>query len=234
MKTITKISLTAICFMACSLFTSLHAQNEDTAQTSFGIRMAGVTAGWYNPSMDYWNDTYFKDNGWENSFSGAAYYGAFIEVNVIKDLRARVGYNYWKETVKSGEIPIGGYTGSEKLAVTLSTLSIDVLYDLNLLTFWGCKPYAGIGGNFVFVQAELTRTITSLPDEEIKKQGQDYTASLIIGIERPILRHLTTGIEFNYILGKYIQKVIDVYGVTQEKDVLLSGPKIGIKISYMF
>jgi len=234
MKTITKINLTAIYFLACSLLAPVHAQNEDTARTSFGIRMAGITAGWYNPSMDYWNDTYFKEKGWENSFSGAVYLGAFLDVYVIDDFRARIGYSYWKETVKSGEIQIGGYTGNEKLALTLSTIDIDLLYELNMLAFAKCKPYAGIGGSFVFVQAELSRTITGLPDEKIKKQGQDFTGRIIVGIERPILPHLSAGLEFNYILGKYVQKVIDDYGTTQEKDVLLSGPKIGIKISYIF
>jgi hypothetical protein len=236
MKTRVKISLTVICFMVFGILTLLQAQEAiNTAQqTNFGIRAAGVSAGWYNPSMDYWNDTYFKDNGWDNKFKGSAYYGAFFEVNVIKDLRARVGFSYWKETVKSGEIQIGGFTGNEKLAISHSSICIDALYNLKFLSFEKFKPYCGIGGNFVFVQAKITKNLPDLPEETTKKQGQDFTGSIILGIERPIFRHLSAGIEFNYIFGKYIQKVKDDYGNSKNNDVMLSGHKIGISIYYVF
>jgi hypothetical protein len=184
--------------------------------------------------MNYWNDTYFKDNGWDNKFIGSVYYGAFFEVNIIKNFRARVGFSYWKETVKSGEIQIGGLLGNEKLAVSLNSISIDALYNLKFLAFEKFKLYGGIGGNFVFIQDKLTRILPDLQDETIKKQGQDVTGSIILGIERPILKHLSAGIEFNYILGKYIQKVNDQLGNSQNKDVSLSGPKIGINISCVF
>jgi len=221
--------------MVCGILPSLQAQEEaNTTQQTFGIRTAGITTGWYNPSMDYWNDTYFKDNDWENDFKGSIYYGAFFEVNIIKNLRARIGYTYWKETVKSGDMPIGGYTGNKKLAISLSSISIDALYNLTFLAFEKFKPYGGIGGNFVFVQDKLTRNLPDLPKESIKEQGQDFTGNIILGIERPIINHLSAGMEFNYILGKYIQKMTDDYGNTKNKDVSLSGPKIGITISYVF
>lgn len=236
MKNTLKISLTGICFMVLGIFTPLQAQEaaDQATQTSFGIRNAGLTAGWYNPSMDYWNDTYFKENGWENSFKGSVFFGARFEVNIIQNLRARAGYTFWRESVKSGEIPIGGYTGTEKLAITLSTINIDALYDLTFLAFEKCKPYGGIGGNFVFVQDKLTRNITGLPEESVKKQGQDFTGSLILGIERPVINHLSVGIEFSYIIGKYIQEMTDDYGNIRKNDVKLTGPKIGISISYVF
>jgi len=235
MKATVKISLIVICFMVCGILPSLQAQEEaNTTQQTFGIRTAGITTGWYNPSMDYWNDTYFKDNDWENDFKGSIYYGAFFEVNIIKNLRARIGYTYWKETVKSGDMPIGGYTGNKKLAISLSSISIDALYNLTFLAFEKFKPYGGIGGNFVFVQDKLTRNLPDLPKESIKEQGQDFTGNIILGIERPIINHLSAGIEFNYILGKYIQKVNDDYGNAKNKDVMLPGPKIGIIVSYVF
>ena len=236
MKKSTIISLSVICFFVCGIFTNVSGQeaaNTDE-QTSFGIRSAGINIGWYKPSMNYWNDTYFINNNWENKFESSFYYGAFFELNIIENLRARAGTFYWKETVGSGEIQIGGLMGKEELSVSLTSISIDAIYNLQFLAFEEFKPYGGLGFNFLFIQDKFTRQPNGLPKEEIKEQGQDYSGHIILGIERPVMDHFSAGLEFKYVLGKYVQEVRDVSGNIIKEDVSLSGLQIGINLFYTF
>jgi Outer membrane protein beta-barrel domain len=236
MKKTTKLSLMLISFLVCSIFSNVSAQETTgtTQQTNFGIRAAGMQIGWYNPSMDYWNDTYFKNNNWDNDFKGSMFYGAYFELNIINHLSARTGFSYWKETVKSGEMQIGGLTGNEKLELSLTSIPIDIIYQLDFLAFGKFKPYAGLGGSFLFVQNKFTRTLPGLPDEEIKEQGQDFTGHFILGVERQIIAHFSAGVEFNYVFGKYQQEVEKLNGDILKEDVSVSGPKIGLKLAYHF
>jgi len=236
MKKSTIISLSVICFFICDIYTSLHAQEATNTdeQISFGIRSAGINIGWYKPSMNYWNDTYFINNNWENKFEGSFYYGAFFELNIINNLRARAGFSYWKETIKSGEIQFGGLLGDEKLELSLASIPVDIVYQPEFLTFEKFIPYAGIGGNFLFIQDKYTKKPNGLPEEEVKEQGQDFTGLVILGIERQIIEHFSAAIEFKYVIGKYQQEVRSPTGDIIKEDVSLSGPKIGIKLAYDF
>lgn len=236
MKKSTIISLLVVCFLVCGIFTHVSAQETTGTeqQTTFGIRSVGIQIGWYNPSMDYWNDTYFKNNKWENKFKGSIYYGAFFELNIINNLRARAGFSYWKETVKSGEIQIGGLMEKKELTISLASIPIDIIYQLYFLSFEKFKPYAGIGGSFLFIQDKYIRQPNGLPKEEIKEQGQDFTGHVILGIERQIIKHFSAGLEFNYVFGKYQQEVRSPAGDIIKEDVSLSGPQIGIKLAYDF
>lgn len=222
--------------MVCGNIISVSAQetNDTEQQTTFGVHSVGIQVGWYKPSMDYWNDTYFNDNNWANKFEGSFYYEAFLDLNIINTLRFRTGLSYWKGSVESGQIQIGGLMGSEKLELSLISIPIDFIYQPNFLTFEKFKPYVGFGGDFLFIQDKYTRKVEGFSDEELKKQGQDFTGHLIVGIERPIVNHLSLGLEFNYVLGKYIQEVRNVDGDIIKEDVSLAGPKIGLTIAYSF
>jgi len=222
--------------MVCGNITSVSAQetNDTEQQTTFGVHSAGIQIGWYKSSMDYWNDNYFKDNNWANKFEGSFYYGAFLDLNIIKNLRFRTGFSYWKESVESGQMQISGLMGSEKLELSLISIPIDFIYQPHFLEFEKIKPYVGIGGNFLFIQDKYTRKVDGFSDEEVKEQGQDFTGHLIVGIERPIVNHFSVGLEFNYVLGKYIQEVRRASGDITKENVSIVGPKIGLTLAYRF
>lgn len=230
------ISLALTCFMFCSLCASVSAQDTVTTieKTRFGIHSAGISISWYNPSMSYWKNTYFQNNKWENKFKGALNYSAFLEVNLVRNLRVRVGGTYWNETVKSGPILIGMETGTGKLTTSLTTISIDVLYNLWFIAFEKFRPYAGLGGGFVFVQNKFIRLPAGFPENKITLQGQDYTGNVTVGIERPIVAGFTAAIEFKYVLGNYLQGVKDATGIITNQKVSLSGPQIGLNLYWVF
>jgi opacity protein-like surface antigen len=217
-------------------FASLHAQESeqtDGENSSFGFRAAGVNVGWYNPSMSYWNDTYFPDQQWSAKFKGNLIYTGFLEINVIRNLRLGFSGSYWTERVNSGEIKVGEVTGSEQLTTSLTFLSVDALYRFGFLTFAGISPYAGAGGSFVMVQNKFVRQPTGYDEESYSNQGQDVTGSVIVGLERVFASHLGVALDFRYIFGGYTQEMKDSQGSVTSHNVTLSGPRIGLSLSYL-
>lgn len=222
-----------LCILTFEVSSIIQSQEipKTEKQSIYGIRKINLVLGWYNPSMDYWND-YFKDKQWANRFNGSLYYGGGFELNIIKYLSIRTGISLWKETAESGDILTNEIQENEQLTISLTSISLDAIYNLWFLSFEQFNPYVGIGSNFMFTQEELA--LKSLPDESIKKQGQDFTGSFIVGIERSIFDHFSVEIEFQSNFGKYIQKVEDESGNIIDKNVSLSGPKMGIILSYVF
>ena len=218
-------------------FASLHAQENSeqphSENSGFGFRAAGINIGWYNPSMNYWNDTYFQDHQWSEKFKGAMIYTGFLELNIIKNLRLGLSGSYWTERVSSGEVKVGEVTGTEQLTTSLTFLSIDVLYRFGFLTFAGISPYAGAGGSYVLVQNKFLRQPTGYDEESYNNQGQDITGSVIVGLERVFARHLGVALDFRYVFGGYTQEMKDLQGAVTSHNVTLSGPRIGLSLSYL-
>ena len=197
------------------------------------MRSAGISLGWYWPSMSYWNSTYFPEQQWTGKFTGNALLGAFLEFRLYRDLRARLGCDYWKETVHSGDIPIPTGFKSHSLTTSLTSFSFDLLYELSFLRFSKFSPYAGLGGSYVFVGNKMATTAPA-QDETINQQGQDFTGNITLGIERPLVAGFTAAIEFKYIFGKYTQGFPDASGNNANENISLSGPQAGIKLFYVF
>jgi hypothetical protein len=237
MKKIVYASLAAVCFMLCSLCSTVSAQDTLTTKLvkkEFGIYSAGLSASWYMPGMSYWNKTYFPAYNWQNDFNGGMNYGAFLELNLVKNLRARLTGSYWNKTVKSGNIMMGMVTSNNTLRNSLTNISVDVLYNLSFLSFATLRPYVGIGGGFVFVNTKYTQSPTGFPMGEVTVHGQDYTGNVTAGIEVPVVAGFTAAVEFKYFIGNYLQEVRDLSeNITNEK-VSLSGPQIGINLFWVF
>lgn len=235
MKKTNLFSLIVICLLVCSIKTNVSAQEtRDTEEQTFGIQSAGIQVGWYNASMHYWNDTYFKNNNWKNKFEGSMEYGAFLKLHIINNLSVRTSFTYWKECVESDKIQIGGFTGNKKLETTLTSIPIDIIYQPTFLMFENFKPYVGLGGSFLFIQNKYTQIPEGVAQEEQKEQGQDYSGYFIVGIEHDIITNLSIGVEFNYVIGNYVQENKNSTGDISEKNVSLMGPKIGITLAYVF
>ena len=210
----------------------IFAQDSVSVKKSdFGFRSAGITVGWYNPSMDYWNKEYFADTTrpWGTTFKGSYVYTGFIELNIIKNLRVKASGTYWTEKVSSGEIKIGDVKGTEELTSSLTFLSLDLIYRLKVLSFSKFYPYAGLGGSFVLVQNKLVRNPKDNDQEVYTKQGQDYSGTVIAGLEWAFAKHVSAAIDLRYILGSYTQEMVDQ---TTHK-VSISGFQAGISLYYV-
>jgi hypothetical protein len=225
-------------FLSFSEFTAAQEDpvSAESKKTGFGIRSLGISLGWYNPSMDYWNKEYFSDMKWENKFRGSMIYTGYLELNIIRNLRLKASGSYWTEKVSSGAIVMGvdNVPGTEQLVTSLTCISLDVIYRLGFLSFEKFSPYAGLGGSFVMVQNKFSRFPDGQDSEQFTNHGQDVTGTLLAGIERKFGEHFGAAIDFRYILGGYTQEMKDYSGNVTSHPVSLSGPQIGLNLSYIF
>lgn len=218
---------------------------QDSVQelkTKFGIRAIGISLGWYNPSMDYWNSTYFagitfsdpSGHIWENKFIGSFSYSAYVEFNIVNNLRLKASGTYWTEKVKSGSINVGTTKGTEQLTSSLTFLALDVIYRLGFLSFEKFSPYVGLGGSLVLVQNKFIRSSGDSDEEQFTNKGQDITGAITVGIDRKFGKHFIAAVDFRYQIGNYTQEMNDEYGNVASYPVSLAGPQIGINLAYFF
>lgn len=219
-----KTKILSITFLLLLIVTIGKAQDQAQDSVSCGFRIYSVsfTAGWYQPKMDYWNDTYLPTLGVTETFSGNIALGGNITVALPYDLRARVGVSYWNDKVKGNES-----STISSLRIGFTRFNLGALYAPKVVSFNRFQPYIGVEGQFYMINNKLESGT-----EIARQQGQDYSLSPVIGIDRSF-GHLVVGAEFMYNLGSYTQDVSDGIGVTEQK-VSIKGPEIGITVGYRF
>ena len=207
---------------------------ESNEKSSFSINSVGVSLGWYNPSLDYWKDnSEFKDA----SFSGAIDVKGFLDLQIIKNLQGQIGIGYWQSSV---EHDLQGF-GSTKLLNTGVPISLDILYNIEVIRFSIITPYVGAGGEYTFIQHKLNFEQKDNPDPSI---GSTFLGNGVVGLEAKLSENFAMDLEFRYKFGSYNQEfkreIIDpenqndpTFEIVEEK-INLSGPFIGISLKYLF
>ncbi len=215
-----KTTIISVIFLLLLVASTGKAQEQ--AQSKFEVYSVSFTAGWYQPSMDYWNDTYLPAMEVTDEFGGDIALGGEITFALPYNLRARGGVSYWKQKVE-------GEAGSaiSSLQIGLTRFRLGALYAPVAVSFNGFQPYVGVEGQFYLIKNKLNdRTATT------EQQGQDYSFAPVIGIDRSF-DHVILGVEFMYNIGNYTQDVSDGIGVAEQK-VSIDGPEVGISVGYKF
>jgi hypothetical protein len=182
------------------------------AQNKFGVYSVTLTPGWYQPKMDYWNDTYLPTLGVSEELSGNISYGGNITFALPYNLRARVGASYWSDKVSGNE-----NSTISSLQIGLTRFRLGALYSPVVL-FNGYHPYLGVEGQFYLIKNKLDNGT-----ETTEQQGQDYSFAPVIGIDRSI-GHVVVGVEFMYNDG---------IGVAEQK-ISIAGPEVAVSVGYKF
>lgn len=231
MKTLNIFTIAIIALSMLGHQPGAYSQDEEN-QSALRIYSADINIGYYNPLLDYWNDTYFKDNGWENKFKGNITLGADIKFSFIPHTSVKIGYNYWNEGVKSGDLIIDNELVNEEIQLTFSNICIGFQYYPEFARFEEFKPFIGIEGAIVFIRNKFT--LQTLNKKEVNTEyGQDITGKILLGIERPVFKNLGIGINCGYVFGRYVQKVI-INQQETEHNVSLNGISAELSISYFF
>jgi len=212
------------------LATALLAQEQDsviveTDTTGFSIHSANISLGYYNPEMDYWNDTYLPAKGISEKINGSLTFGANLTFNLSTNFRARVGATYWA-------IEIEGENGEsidkciDALKISLTRLNLGVMYAPVAISFKEFQPYFGAELESLFVKNNY-----DVNGAELRRNGSDIIFAPVVGIDRAF-GVVNLGLEFKYNLGKYVQEE----GVERiiEHDVSVNGPEVAIAIGYRF
>lgn len=212
------------------LNTVLYSQEEKVTSGKFGLHSAGVSLGWYNPSMDYWKTkSEFKDAG----FSGALEVNSFADFRIISNLHGKIGLGYWQESVNDSLQNFGSTT----LLLTGVPVSIDFCYKIEPLEISLFTPYIGAGGEFLFVQHKMK---FDLNDDPPAKTGSTVMGHLIAGIETKLSDQFAIDIDLKYKFGNYKQDFkIENPENPDESEIVtetisLNGPRIGLTLRYIF
>jgi len=199
---------------------SLYAQEESPC--SITLSQVTLSTGWYQPSMDYWNNTFLPDANSTDRFGGNFLYSGNITVDFPLNLGTRVGVWYWEDAVSGEE---GGSFNT--LHVDFTGLTIGAFYKYRP-GFWGIRPYLGLDESFLFIQDRY-----NVSGVLSKKSGMDFVFTPFLGIDRVIGSHFLLGIEYGYRIGHYMQDVETISGISAEK-VSINGHLVQLTIGYAF
>ncbi len=199
----------------------------------FNFHSAGVNIGWYNPSMDYWNESSTFSLG-EEEFGGAFTAGVNLQYSVIYPLHVRLEGSYWSDSIERTNFETGTGILSKKLSVRFIGISGSVISDIPFLTFPFLGTYAGAGGGYYFIHTESDQKLIDGSGTELTNDGQDYIWHFLLGVEKSFLDYFAAGLEFRYNLGNYTQEVRDGLGNIIDEEVSLNGPKITLNLNYIF
>lgn len=195
---------------------------------------AGLSVGWYNPSLDYFQD---ESMFMEADFSGALMVNASVEFKLIKNLHGVAELGFWQETV---EDDLQGY-GNTKLLLTAYPLSLALKYYLLHTEASAILPYLGVGGDFLLIQNKLEFEDIDNPDPNT---GSTMSGKAMAGIEAKVSTNFAIGLNFDYRIGQFKQDFNKTTSdpdnpeqqetIVVTEDVSLNGPSLGITFRYLF
>jgi opacity protein-like surface antigen len=191
-----------------------QTESEDQKEIRSSFRAISLVTGYYNPSLDYYNNR----TGFQ--FTGSLYFTAYAEYWMYDlPLTFRLGAGYYSTNAKIE----GDLNWTEELTLNYIPVNLDVLWRFNeIYSYAG----AGIGMNFITASYKGPQTNQDPTGYSPHLQG-------IVGFEYPMSKHFSIGAEFQYILGSYTQEFQSGTSLSEET-IDLNGPKIGLKLSYLF
>ncbi|NWJ53244.1 MAG: outer membrane beta-barrel protein, partial [Bacteroidetes bacterium] len=211
-----------IIFLTIVLFSTMSLSAQEVEKSAISISSVSISAGWYKPSMNYWNNTFLPTANATDRFNGSLIYGGDISFDLPSNLGVRAGAWYWGEQVNGKD---GGAFNT--LKVNFTGLSLGAFYKYRPGIF-GIKPYLGVDGSCLIIQDRYDIT-----GSVIKKSGNDIVYSPFVGIEHVFNKNIVLGIEYGYNVGSYVQDVETATGPSNAK-VSIDGSKFQFKIGYKF
>ncbi len=197
------------------------AQSGD--KKSFRIENISISSGWYNPNMDYWNNTFFPDNNIDSRFKGNISFGGNIEFSLPANFRVKAGLSYWSTKVEPDMILL-----FESFKISFTRFTLGCLYIINIEKF-PVKPYIGMQGSLLAIN-----NVEKINDIKERQYGQDYSYGPIVGLEKVFSNHILIGAEFQYQFGNYIQEESSFDSETVDHKVSIAGPEFCLKVGYKF
>jgi hypothetical protein len=211
-----------ITFLIILIFVAWDTSAQQVEPCKITLSNVSFSAGWYKPSMAYWNNTFLPNANTSDQFEGNMLYSGNITFDFPLNLGIRAGAWFWREEV-NGEN--GGAFNT--LRVDFTGINIGIFYKYRQ-GIGGIRPYIGIDQSFLMVQDRYNVSGTVS-----KESGNDMIYTPFVGIEHLFGQHFLLGIEYGYCLGRYLQDVETVSGIEAEK-IKIDGSKIQLTVGYAF
>jgi len=196
------------------------------------VRSVSLSFGVYFPSMDYYRETdpYFKSGTYQPSFS----LEARTNVPIVRWLDLRIGAGYWRQEAEAGIDSLG----REKVSMELNAIPISASLSVRFekLTVKNMIPYAGIGGDFIYLSNKFSFSAIPADNQPGSSSGATFTGHVFAGLEAKLSKNFAIGGEFQYHSGNYIQQFYTDENLTDTHDetVSISGPRIHFSLIYLF
>lgn len=206
------LSLIISIFISCSLLA--QTETEEKAESNHGFRAISLVTGYYTPGLDY----YINRTGYQ--FTGSLYstlYGEYWMHNL--PLTIRLGAGYYSTNAKIE----GDLNWTEELTLNYIPVNLDVLWRIESI-----YAYIGVGGGINFITANYKG-----PETNQEPTGYSPQFQGIAGFEYPLSKNFSVGVEFQYVIGSYTQEIKSGNNISEES-IDIDGPKIGLKLSYLF
>ncbi len=197
-------------------------------------------AGYYTPSMGYWNqDSYLAEIG--KSFNGGIMFQGGIDLDIYEGFMIGLYGGTYSDRVDVLN-NIGNIEREEKIRYRLTPLSLVGKYQFNFgnprLTYRKrglakIHPYFGAGVNMTLITNTLIREFTD-PEREDQRSAQNgttITLSGIVGVRYDLTPYVGIGTEVNYFVGSFDQFVATGSGGSEEANISITGPYISGTLS---
>lgn len=218
-----------------------------TSQAQINLKSISVGAGYWQPSLDYWNNNSILreyNNGAGEQFGGAVTPTVALEVGLFKGLSIGGRVSSWRKSVSS-PVSIAGINRTEELTLSILPVAVDLKYTLGKTG--GDKqpfltPYVGVSAARYFITNQFSRTVVGNPGSVDETQaGNTYGFQLFAGAEKQLVKKLYLGLDVRYHLGNYKQSVATVTGsgatavtTTRSETVSLNGVEAGLSLRFKF
>jgi len=217
-----------VIYLLLSIF-SISALIAQYGQSSRNCILCSVEigGGWYQPSLDYWNDeSYLSEiNG---SFNGGIIGVVSAEFKIYEGFMGGVQAGYWSDVAEVANAgPIANW--NEKVAMAIIPITLFGKYEFSFAPS-RLYPFVGLGYSMNFLNQDITREVGGVLSE-ISLEGTTQTASLMAGLKFAVFPNVDAGLEYSYVLGTFDQDFVEDEVQTTQA-VGLDGSLIVGKISF--
>lgn len=220
-----------ILFIICT--SSAFSQEKNSNQL---LRSFGITLGVYDAALDYWktnpNSVFLEANYEENYFAHG-----FLEFGIKGDLAGKVGLGYWQQRAQKA-IPSFGTT---TMLLTGIPITADIIYYAEPIRISIFTPFAGLGGELLFIDYALDFRDKENPDQV---SGITSLGTATAGFQSKLSNHFSLDFIAEYKFGSYEQDFVEEIesqdpnipnstSITTE-EIALDGWKFGLSLKYLF
>lgn len=226
--------ITGVLFLLTFICSSL-AFSQDQSNKNI-LRSFGITLGIYEAELDYWktnpNSVFLGADYEENYFAHG-----FLELRLIDNLVGKVGLGYWQQRAQKS-IP---KFGSTTMMLTGIPMTVDFIYYAEPIKISIFTPFAGFGGELLFIDYALDFRDKENPDPV---SGITSLVNASAGLQSKLSDHFSLDFIAEYKFGNYEQDFVEeiepqdpgVPGSTLvvTEQISLDGWKLGFSLKYLF
>ena len=177
----------------------------------------GAELGWYNPSLEYWNNA----GDASSEFHGALMFGFNLKAEPLEYLFVKGGARYWNSGITQG---------NETIDISVIPFYFDAGLYLDFAKFGYVTPFISGGIAYNFINMSYERETVVLYEDD--QSGTDYTFNGALGLNIQVNNDWAIEVAYSQVFGEYTQKFGTYSDTVLEEKVKLGGPMLRMTLNY--